>query len=119
MQPAFGGLHNAVGLTIDAGLKAYVDFIFGLPHESREDREATFSMVQKLIEMWARIHTHTFMPLPQTGFANEHFQRLDNEFKQRIDNLPQGSVFGEWREQETMCSNYYTTSHPPQNSCAL
>jgi len=59
----------ATELIISSGLKANVDFIFGLPGESHEDILLTIKAMEKLGRIGARIHAHTFMPLPQTAFA--------------------------------------------------
>lgn len=54
---------------VDAEFTVDVDIIFGLPGEEEEDVEQTIQHMLKLTEMGARIHSHTFMPLPSTPFA--------------------------------------------------
>jgi len=61
-------IYNAAALTLDAGLKANVDFIFGLPGETKEDRKASEKVTRDLTRMGAVIRPHKFMPLPQTPF---------------------------------------------------
>ncbi|OGF66066.1 MAG: B12-binding domain/radical SAM domain-containing protein [Candidatus Fischerbacteria bacterium RBG_13_37_8] len=56
-------IYRAVEVTVKAGLKANVDFIFGLPGETLEDQIKTIAVIKDLIAMGARIHAHTFMPL--------------------------------------------------------
>jgi len=94
-------VYNAVELTLKAGLKANVDFIFGLPGETEEDIRCTIKVMSDLVKIGARIHAHTFMPLPQTPFAKAPAGRIDESIRKMIKELiPKGIVYGDWREQE-------------------
>ena len=95
-------IYTSVELTLKAGLKANVDFIFGLPGETREDIELTIKMMSYLVETGARIHAHTFIPLPQTPFSKSWVKRrIDRKTRKMINNLiPKGVVYGDWQEQE-------------------
>lgn len=95
-------IYTSVELTLKAGLKANVDFIFGLPGETREDIELTIKMMSYLIETGARIHAHTFMPLPQTPFSKSWVgKRIAKRTRKMIKKLiPKGFVYGDWEEQE-------------------
>ncbi len=94
-------IYRAVRLTLESGLRANVDFIFGLPPEKEEDIEITSQVIRDLAKMGARIHAHTFLPLPQTPFF-EPF--LNQPYKSTVDtvekNIPTGILFGDWREQD-------------------
>jgi len=52
---------DAVSLSIKAGFKANVDFIFGLPGETLKDVVMTAAVIEKLTKMGAKIHAHTFI----------------------------------------------------------
>ncbi|MGB9857968.1 MAG: TIGR04013 family B12-binding domain/radical SAM domain-containing protein [Dictyoglomaceae bacterium] len=94
-------VYNAVEVITKAGLKAYVDFIFGLPYETEEDIKLTLKMIKDLIKMGARIHAHTFMPLPQTPFSKMPAGRIKRELIKSLNRLiPKGLIFGNWIEQE-------------------
>ncbi len=94
-------VYNAVKLTLKAGLKANVDFIFGLPGETEEDAEQTIKVMKELAEMGARIHAHTFMPLPQTPFAKAPAGRVSGKLRKAINSLIcKGKVYGAWERQE-------------------
>ena len=96
-------VYNAVKIIINSGLKANVDFIFGLPNENEEDVELTFSFMKKLTDMGARIHAHTFMPLPKTPFAKMPVKLFTPAFKKQINLLnSKGILFGEWKKQEKL-----------------
>ncbi|MCS7149743.1 MAG: TIGR04013 family B12-binding domain/radical SAM domain-containing protein [Caldimicrobium sp.] len=93
-------VRKAVDLTLKAGLKIKVDFIFGLPEETEEDVKATLSFMEELAKKGAIIHAHTFMPLPQTPFMRKPAGRISPEvfhFIRRF--LPKGQIFGHWQKQ--------------------
>ncbi|MCS7199899.1 MAG: TIGR04013 family B12-binding domain/radical SAM domain-containing protein [Caldimicrobium sp.] len=93
-------VRRAVKLTIKAGLKAKVDFIFGLPGETEEDIRATVAFMEELVRLGAIIHAHSFMPLPQTPFKKAPAGKIKPEVLQFIKKfLPKGQVFGVWEQQ--------------------
>lgn len=94
-------IYNAVQLTSKAGLKANVDFIFGLPEETEEDVKLTIKAMSDLVKMGARIHAHTFIPLPQTPFAKAPAGEINENITKMIKELiPKGIVYGDWNEQK-------------------
>ncbi len=96
-------VYNAVKLTLKSGLKAYVDFIYGLPNENDEDIQLTFKFMKTLTEMGAKIHAHSFMPLPKTPFAKMPVKMFTHAFNKQINLLNrQGILFGEWKKQEKL-----------------
>jgi B12-binding domain/radical SAM domain protein len=96
-------VYNAVELTIKSNLKANVDFIFGLPDETEEDIDLTIKVIKDLSDIGARIHTHTFMPLPQTLFAKKPFQKVNKKIVKFITELnSKGLAYGEWKKQEKL-----------------
>jgi B12-binding domain/radical SAM domain protein len=96
-------IHNAVELTLSKKLKANVDFIFGLPGETKEDKRLTINMMKDLSNKGARIHTHSFIPLPHTPFAKKNVVKIDKEVKEAINELTsKGNAFGEWKKQEKL-----------------
>lgn len=106
-------IYKAVSLTIKAGFKANVDFIFGLPGEQREDVLATIAFMNELVSMGARIHTHTFMPLPQTAFSRMSGEPIAADLRALINKLVSTKVaYGNWIEQENIAKqiiNYNKT----------
>ncbi|MFW9898860.1 MAG: TIGR04013 family B12-binding domain/radical SAM domain-containing protein [Candidatus Thorarchaeota archaeon] len=94
-------IYNAVELTLKSGLQPNVDFIFGLPNENVEDIKLTINMMNELSKKGARIHTHSFIPLPQTPFGKEPADRIDTELQKTIKRMTsRGIAFGDWKEQE-------------------
>ena len=96
-------VYHAVELTIENNLKINVDFIFGLPGEDDKDVELTIEMMKELSEKGARIHAHSFIPLPQTPFSRESASRITGAYKKEVKNLiSKGLAFGNWQEQEKL-----------------
>ena len=93
---------KAIKIIHEEGFMPHVDFIFGFPFETREDVEQTFDLIDKVVEKYdAKIHAHTFMPLPGTPFANLGAGRLDCEIRKRIGNYTlKGKLDGYWHKQE-------------------
>jgi len=94
-------IYNAVEIVIKSGLKANVDFIFGLPDENEEDIRLTIKLMEDLIKMGAKIHAHTFIPLPQTPFEKKGPGKIDKNIKKFISKyIPKGIIYGNFIEQE-------------------
>ena len=93
---------NAIEIINNEGFLVELDFIFGLPGETKEDREITLNVIENIIKKYkVRIHLHTFMPLPGTPFDSEPPGKLDHEIKKRIYKLiGKGLVYGQWEKQE-------------------
>ena len=84
-------------------LKINIDFIFGLPGENEEDIKLTIGMMKELSNKGARVHAHSFIPLPQTPFAMAPVTRIKDDYKKEITSLiSKGSAFGEWKKQERL-----------------
>jgi len=99
-------VYNAVKLTLEAGLTPNVDFIFNLPNETEEDIDLTINFMYKISNMGAKIHSHTFMPLPLTKFAYEDVKDVDEKIIKTISKLSsQGLAYGEWKKQEKVAKD--------------
>lgn len=92
---------EAVRITRAAGMRALVDFIFGLPGETQEDIQLSLQMMQHLTDLGATLHVHAFMPLPGTPWAFQTPQGIHPEVRRRLlSMIPRGLVFGQWQRQE-------------------
>jgi len=87
-----------------AGFTPHVDFVFGFPEETLEDRKLSLQMMGTMIrENGGKIHAHTFMPLPGTPLFRREPSRLDPETKNELKNWEQKKKLdGWWEEQEAM-----------------
>ena len=95
-----GDVRRAVAAIRAAGLRANVDIIFGLPGEAEEDREATFRLIDELVGLGARIHSHAFMPLPGSPWAHCPPGEVDEATARRLGALAgQGAQYGSWQKQ--------------------
>ncbi len=98
-------IYRAVDLTLKNNLKINVDFIFGLPGEDDKDIELTIEMMKNLSKKGARIHAHSFIPLPQTPFSREPAKKISRVYKKEIENLiAKGLAFGNWGTQERLAA---------------
>ncbi|MEO0290875.1 MAG: TIGR04013 family B12-binding domain/radical SAM domain-containing protein [candidate division WOR-3 bacterium] len=106
-------VYNAVKITLKAGLKANVDFIFGLPGETEEDINLTIKVIEDLTKMGAYIHTHAFIPLPQTPFAKSPPKGVNEKTKKIIGKISsKGFAFGSWQKQEKIAFKIYQYLNP-------
>ena len=97
-------IYRAVQTALDAGLVANVDFIFGMPGEREEDQELTRKMIEDLAAMGARIHSHAFMPLTGTPWADAPPGDIDPATRDLLERLTgRGQQFGQWRQQREAC----------------
>lgn len=95
---------EAIGKALEIGFKVNVDFIFGLPKETKEDEEETIKMMKKLTT-WpgVRIHGHTFLPLPGTPWQNENPGKISKKLQETLKELKgSGKVYGDWEKQEKL-----------------
>lgn len=93
-------IQRAVRYCIEEGFLPNVDFIFGLPGETREDIRASLALADELTAMGARIHGHTFMPLPGTPLKYAPAGHVDNETLSHLHKLvAKGKLYGQWNEQ--------------------
>ncbi len=96
-------IYNAVDLTLENKLKINIDFIFGLPGENEDDAKLTISMMKEFSNKGARVHAHSFMPLPQTPFAKATVKKVKESYKKELMKLiSKGSAFGDWQKQEKL-----------------
>ncbi|MDD5629950.1 MAG: TIGR04013 family B12-binding domain/radical SAM domain-containing protein [Elusimicrobia bacterium] len=94
---------SAVAATRKAGLKANVDFIFGLPGEGEADQERSLALIRRLVGLGARIHAHWFMPLPQTRYAGLPPAPPPPRFAAELARLAAaGVLYGQWQGQESL-----------------
>lgn len=91
---------EAVRLCLDEGFLPNVDLLFGLPGETRDDLEQTLAMAQILTDLGAKVHSHTFMPLPGTPFRDSDAGGVDPAAQQFLRRLEfDGKAYGKWQSQ--------------------
>jgi B12-binding domain/radical SAM domain protein len=94
-------VRRAVRLAGEAGFRAKVDLIFGLPGETPDDVQASRSLAVELSDLGAEIHAHAFLPLPGTPWAREAPGQIDLATRQLLEELAgRGRASGPWRRQE-------------------
>lgn len=97
-------IRRAVRCAREAGLTPIVDFIFGMPGETEEDRRLTLELVREIAAAGGVIHAHPFTPLPGTPWASERAVPLTAEVRRALSRLAgQGALYRDWghKERET------------------
>jgi B12-binding domain/radical SAM domain protein len=91
----------AARCALEHGFVPNVDFILGLPGEAPEDVERTLGLMERLAILGARVHGHTFMPLPGTPFRHAPPGRVEPAVQRRLEQLAsRGGLYGQWKRQE-------------------
>ncbi|MHA1339988.1 MAG: TIGR04013 family B12-binding domain/radical SAM domain-containing protein [Promethearchaeota archaeon] len=101
----FEDVENAIDIILDYGFGVDLDFIFGLPGETEEDKQLTIQFFKNILNSSkkVRIHTHTFIPLPGTPFQNKTAGKLSAELESIIGKLAlRGKAFGQYKKQSEM-----------------
>lgn len=92
---------RATALSLEHGFVPHVDFLFGMPGEQPADVEATLALMDRLVARGAKVHGHTFLPLPGTPFRKAAPGALTPELRQRLLAMAsKGQVYGQWQQQE-------------------
>lgn len=93
-------VRRAVRLGVEEGFRINVDMIFGMPGEDRADVDASLTLARDLADLGARIHAHTFMPLPGTPWRDAPPGDVDPATITEVDRLSQrGALYGHWQKQ--------------------
>ncbi|BCL12309.1 TIGR04013 family B12-binding domain/radical SAM domain-containing protein [Micromonospora sagamiensis] len=91
---------RAVRLGVEEGFRINVDMIFGMPGEDQSDVDASLRLARELADLGARIHAHTFMPLPGTPWREAPPGDVAPETIREVDRLSQrGALYGHWQKQ--------------------
>jgi B12-binding domain/radical SAM domain protein len=102
-------IERAVALTVEAGMRPDVDFLFGLPGETDDDRAATIALAERIADRGARVHSHAFMPLPGTPLAGAVPAAIAPELEAAVSRLEsRGAAYGQWREQASVAKRLVT-----------
>ncbi|QRN98857.1 TIGR04013 family B12-binding domain/radical SAM domain-containing protein [Archangium violaceum] len=104
---------RAASLAVEAGFVPNVDFILGLPGEAPEDVRATLELMKRLADLGAKVHGHTFMPLPGTPYRDAAPGAVDDETRRELDRLAsQGRLYGHWKQQVKLANGIAERRQP-------
>jgi len=94
-------IESAVALCVEHGFVPHVDFLLGLPGEEAADLDATLAMMDRLVVRGAKVHGHTFLPLPGTPFRKAAAGAITDDVRRRLHNFAsKGQLYGQWEQQE-------------------
>ena len=104
---------RAASLAVETGFVPNVDFILGMPGEGPEDVRATLALMNRLAELGAKVHGHTFMPLPGTPYRDAAPGSVDEETQRELDRLAsQGRLYGHWKQQVKLANGIAERRQP-------
>ncbi|MGQ9484080.1 MAG: TIGR04013 family B12-binding domain/radical SAM domain-containing protein [Desulfosoma sp.] len=93
-------VRRACAVAKSFGIRPVVDFILGLPDETYEQMSRSVDFMEELAETGARIHAHTFMPLPGSPWGVRKPEPIPDTIQARMERLiSQGKLFGQWKAQ--------------------
>jgi B12-binding domain/radical SAM domain protein len=93
-------VERAVALCVEHGFTPHVDFLFGLPGEDEAAVAATLAQMQRLVARGAKVHGHTFMPLPGTPWQHAPAGVLAPAVRRAMLTLSStGAAYGQWEGQ--------------------
>jgi len=95
---------RAVRLLNEHGFRAYVDVLFSTPGETVEDCRQSLDLMEMLLKQYhAKIHAHTFMPLPGNPLWGQEPSPLPDFVRAKLrDFRENGLLDGWWEEQEVI-----------------
>ena len=94
-------MERAVALCREYGFVPHVDFLLGMPGEVPSDVEATLRLMDRLVERGAKVHGHTFLPLPGTPWRKAPPGVISAEARRILLGLvARGHMYGQWEGQE-------------------
>lgn len=104
-------VERAAAKCVEHGFVPHVDFLFGLPHETPDDIGATLSLMDRLVARGAKVHGHTFMPLPGTPYRRAAPGAIDDATRQTLLRLAsKGQLYGQWEQQAETAARMTTAA---------
>ena len=98
-------VEEAVRVALAEGFTPNVDVIFGMPGETEDEAMATVALVERLAWLGARIHGHSFMPLPGTPWRDEQPAQLGRAPLAALQRLTsEGAIYGTWERQREVAA---------------
>ncbi len=97
---------NAIDILKKNNIDVHLDMIFGFPNESNEEEQENIQYMKNISLKGAIIHSHYFMPLPNTKLEKSIPKPLSSPMKKIIGELARkGLLYGQWMKQ-TEISNF-------------
>ena len=97
-------VEEAAALLADAGFIPIIDYMFGMPGETPDDRAALLAQMARLItRARVRVQGHYFLPLPGTPWQGRLPVEPEREFLEELRRYARGGrLQGDWEEQRLL-----------------
>lgn len=96
-------VERAVDVAVAAGFVPDVDLLLGMPGEDPDAARRSVDLAERLVARGARIHAHTFLPLPGTPWSDAPPGQVPTDVRAGVDALVgSGAAHGQWRRQEAL-----------------
>lgn len=96
---------RAARVALEGGFVPNVDFILGLPGEGPSEIAQTVALMKQLAGLGAKVHGHTFMPLPGTPFRDQPPGKISEETRLELERLASRQMlYGQWKAQEVVAA---------------
>lgn len=97
-------VEEAAALLADAGFIPIIDYMFGMPGETPDDRAALLAQMARLISRArVRVQGHYFLPLPGTPWQGRMPVEPEREFLDELRRYARGGrLQGDWEEQRLL-----------------
>lgn len=93
-------VQRAVEYMLEYGFEPVVDFIVGLPNETRESQRKSIELMKWIMAKGGKVRAHYFMPLPGTPWSRCRPSPLSDEMKKFLGRMAaKGKIEGSWGKQ--------------------
>jgi B12-binding domain/radical SAM domain protein len=109
-------IERAVRVALAEGFRPNVDLLFGLPSEGEAEAAASVALAERLADLGARVHSHTFMPLPGTPLRSAPPGHVSATTAAALDRLAgRGRQYGQFRQQQRVAEQLvqFVRRRPP------
>lgn len=105
-----GDIEQAVEIVNSHGFLANLDFIFGYPDETPEERAHTLDFIRRLHRQYRiRVQSHHFFPLSGSEYAFRLPSPITPGERERLFNLKTSGIgTDQWRENERQVKNFFS-----------
>ena len=108
---------EAVEILREFGFLPHVDIILGLPGETEQDQFHQLDFIELLVgKFQAKVHLHTFMPLPGAAWGNRLAEEIHPDIHARLRQLAKEKHVDGWWENQIGYSRKLRQTPKPEET---